>query len=123
MKILFWHVHGTWATAFVQGGHDYLIPVLPGRPLAGRGRPSRPGTFDWPANAAEFTAFSVRYVGAGIDLTRPPLARDAAVWTHLTAYEACQSLGDVARAAGLDDDSLQALFADVVRPTSVSRVA
>jgi GntR family transcriptional regulator len=28
-----------------------------------------------------------------------------------------------ARAAGLDDDSLHALFADVVRPASVSRVA
>lgn len=35
MKILPWHVRRTWATAFVQGDHDYLIPVLPGRPLAG----------------------------------------------------------------------------------------
>jgi glycosyltransferase involved in cell wall biosynthesis len=53
MRILLWHVHGTWTTAFVQGGHDYLVPVLPGRPPEGLGRPSRPGTFDWPPNAAE----------------------------------------------------------------------
>jgi hypothetical protein len=55
MRILLWHVHGTWTTAFVQGGHDYLIPALPGRPPDGRGRPSRPGTFDWPPNAIEVT--------------------------------------------------------------------
>jgi hypothetical protein len=55
MRVLLWHVHGTWTTAFVQGGHEYLIPVLPGRPPEGRGRPSRPGTFDWPPNAAEVT--------------------------------------------------------------------
>jgi glycosyltransferase involved in cell wall biosynthesis len=55
VRILLWHVHGSWTTAFVQGGHDYLIPVLPGRPPEGRGRPSRPGTFDWPPNAAEIT--------------------------------------------------------------------
>ena len=27
MRILIWHVHGAWATAFVQGGHEYLVPV------------------------------------------------------------------------------------------------
>lgn len=50
-----WHVHGTWTTAFVQGGHEYLIPVLPGLPPDGRGRPARPGTFDWPPSAVEVT--------------------------------------------------------------------
>ena len=29
MNILTWHVHGAWATAFVQGDHRYLIPTLP----------------------------------------------------------------------------------------------
>ena len=24
MRILLWHVHGSWTTAFVQGPHDYL---------------------------------------------------------------------------------------------------
>ena len=41
----------------------------------------------WPANAAEFTAFSVRYAGAGIDLTAPPLSRDETAWMNWTNYE------------------------------------
>jgi hypothetical protein len=82
MRILLWHVHGTWTTAFVQGGHDYLIPVLPGRPPDGRGRPSRPGTFDWPPNAAEVSPGQL--AGAGIDLAiaqRPHELDLIARWT------------------------------------------
>ena len=52
MRILLWHVHGSWTTAFVQGPHTYLIPVLPGRGPNGRGRAE---TYDWPANAVEVT--------------------------------------------------------------------
>jgi hypothetical protein len=55
----------------------------------------------WLANAAEFTAFSVRYAGPGIDLAAPPLSRDQAAWTNLTDYEPCQKLADAARAADL----------------------
>ena len=29
VRILIWHLHGSWLTSFVQGGHDYLVPVLP----------------------------------------------------------------------------------------------
>ncbi|WP_434443375.1 glycosyltransferase [Lentzea sp. E54] len=37
MKILLWHVHGSWTHSFVQGGHEYLIPGPPhGIGLAGR---------------------------------------------------------------------------------------
>ena len=50
MRILIWHVHGSWTTAFVQGGHDYLVPLLPGRGPDGRGRAQ---TWDWPENVAE----------------------------------------------------------------------
>jgi hypothetical protein len=57
----------------------------------------------WPANAAEYTAFSAAYGSAkGIDLTRGKLARDETAWTHLTDYTACQALADSARAAGVD---------------------
>jgi hypothetical protein len=52
MRILLWHVHGSWTTAFVQGRHQYLIPTLPGRGPDGRGRAR---TWDWPASAAEVT--------------------------------------------------------------------
>ena len=38
MKVLSWHVHGAWSTAFVQGAHDHLVPVVPG-PGSGRAGP------------------------------------------------------------------------------------
>jgi hypothetical protein len=54
----------------------------------------------WPANAGEYTAFSVRFsAGKGLDLTRPPLNRDAESWTHPTDYSPCQALADAAREA------------------------
>ena len=52
MRILLWHVHGSWTTAFVHGSHDYLIPVLPDRGPDGRGRAQ---TWEWPSSAVELT--------------------------------------------------------------------
>ena len=52
MKILLWHVHGSWTTAFVQGGNRYLVPVLPGRGSDGRGRAQ---TYEWPESVVEVT--------------------------------------------------------------------
>lgn len=52
MKVLLWHVHGSWATAFLQGPDEYLLPVLPDRGPDGRGRAR---TWDWPARAREVT--------------------------------------------------------------------
>jgi len=40
VRILVWHVHGSWTTAFVEGRHDYLIPVTPDRDSDGLGRDS-----------------------------------------------------------------------------------
>lgn len=57
MKILLWHVHGSWTTAFVQGGHEYLLPVVPGRGPDGLGRAR---TWDWPAAAREVTPGALR---------------------------------------------------------------
>jgi len=50
VKVLLWHVHGSWTTALVQGPHDYLVPVLPDRGPDGRGRAQ---TWDWPASVRE----------------------------------------------------------------------
>ncbi|MBV9314474.1 MAG: glycosyltransferase [Pseudonocardia sp.] len=50
MRILIWHVHGSWTTAFVHGGHTYLIPTLPNRGSWGAGRPT---AWNWPATAIE----------------------------------------------------------------------
>ncbi|NUP58582.1 MAG: glycosyltransferase family 4 protein [Pseudarthrobacter sp.] len=49
MRILLWHVHGSWTDAFVRGRHEYLLPVLPERGAWGLGRADR----DWPESARE----------------------------------------------------------------------
>jgi glycosyltransferase involved in cell wall biosynthesis len=50
MRILLWHVHGSWTTSFVQGNHHYLLPVTPERDADGLGRAR---TWDWPASVQE----------------------------------------------------------------------
>lgn len=57
MKVLLWHVHGSWTTAFVQGRHEYLLPVTPDRGPDGLGRAR---TWDWPASAREVTPEQLR---------------------------------------------------------------
>lgn len=49
MRILLWHVHGSWTDAFVRGRHEYLLPVLPGGGAWGLGRAGR----DWPESVRE----------------------------------------------------------------------
>jgi glycosyltransferase involved in cell wall biosynthesis len=57
VRILLWHVHGSWTTAFVQGSHDYVVPVLPDRGPDGLGRAR---TWTWPANVVERTPEQLR---------------------------------------------------------------
>ncbi len=52
MRVLLWHVHGSWTTAFVQGEHEYVVPVLPDRGADGVGRAR---TWDWPASVEELS--------------------------------------------------------------------
>jgi hypothetical protein len=78
MRVLLWHVHGSWTTSFVQGGHDYLIPVLPDRGPCGRGRAR---TWDWPPSAVELAPAELR--DADVDLVvlqRPEDELLAARW-------------------------------------------
>ena len=79
MRILIWHVHGSWTTAFVQGDHEYLIPVTPDRGPDGLGRAR---TWDWPDNAVEVALEQA--IGADVDivvLQRPhELDRIAEEW-------------------------------------------
>jgi hypothetical protein len=79
VRILLWHVHGSWTTSFVQGRHEYLLPVDPGRTADGRGRAE---TWTWPASAREVpveeladTAFDV------VVLQRPHEAALVHRWT------------------------------------------
>jgi Glycosyl transferases group 1 len=50
VRVLLWHVHGSWTTAFVQGKHSYFVPVTPERDPWGRGRAA---TYPWPDTVAE----------------------------------------------------------------------
>ena len=57
----------------------------------------------WPLNPGEFTAFAVDIrTRAALDLDRPPFDTAREAWTHVTDYEACQRLAEVARQAGMD---------------------
>lgn len=56
LRVLSWHVHGSWHHSFVRGRHEYLLPTLPERGPWGLGRAGRP----WPSNAVEIPAGELR---------------------------------------------------------------
>jgi hypothetical protein len=62
MRILLWHVHGSWTTSFVHCGHTCLLPTVPGGGPWGRGRAGR----GWPATAEEVPPERLR--GTGVDV-------------------------------------------------------
>ncbi len=54
----------------------------------------------WPTNASEYTGFSASLRSRRmLDLTAPPLDRDAEFWRRPSDYGPCQALADVAREA------------------------
>ncbi len=57
MRILLWHVHGAWTTAFVHGEHDYVVPVVEGRGPDGLGLPT---TYVWPEEVRELGPEALR---------------------------------------------------------------
>jgi glycosyltransferase involved in cell wall biosynthesis len=57
VRVLVWHVHGSYQTALVQGPHTYLVPVTPDRGPDGRGRAD---TWAWPASTVEVTPEQLR---------------------------------------------------------------
>lgn len=69
MRVLLWHVHGSWTTALVQGPHTYLLPVLPGRGPDGRGRAR---TWDWPGSAVEISPPELRDAAPDVVVVQRP---------------------------------------------------
>ncbi|MFJ6087833.1 glycosyltransferase [Streptomyces sp. NPDC092369] len=69
MRILIWHVHGSWTTAFVQGPHTYVVPVTPDRGPDGLGRAR---TFDWPDNVVELPPERLRDAGIDVVILQRP---------------------------------------------------
>jgi Glycosyl transferases group 1 len=57
MRILLWHVHGAWTTAFVQGRHEYVVPVVPDRSADGVGIAR---TYAWPRSVSELSPEALR---------------------------------------------------------------
>jgi hypothetical protein len=78
VRVLLWHVHGSWTTAFVQGEHEYFIPVLPDRGPDGRGRAR---TWSWPSSVREVTPREMRELELdAVILQRPHELRLAQEW-------------------------------------------
>src|SRR4051794_20227383 len=56
LRVLTWHVHGTYLRALAHAPHEFILPVRPGRPHPYGGVA---GDFDWPANVREVPADEV----------------------------------------------------------------
>jgi hypothetical protein len=83
MKVLAWHVHGSWMTSFVSGPDTYLLPVLPGRGPDGRGRAR---TWQWPDTTREVTTAELRDTPFDVVvLQRPQEIELLHRWTGLRA--------------------------------------
>ena len=81
MKVLLWHVHGSWTTSFVQGRHEYLLPLVPDRGPDGRGRAH---SWDWPASAREVPPERLRDEQPDVVvIQRPHEAELLRTWTGL----------------------------------------
>jgi hypothetical protein len=79
VRVLLWHVHGSWTTAFVQGGHDYIVPVVPDHGPDGRGRAE---TYPWPDSVVEATPEQLRDLDVDVVVLQRPheLERLAEEW-------------------------------------------
>jgi len=73
MRILIWHVHGSWMTSFVAGPDDYLLPVLPDRGPDGRGRAR---TWQWPDTARELGPDELRDADIDVVVLQRPAEID-----------------------------------------------
>ena len=62
LRVLTWHVHGSYLWYLSHVPHDFYVPVKPGRP---EGYGGRAGTLPWPDNLHEIASEDVR--GARFD--------------------------------------------------------
>lgn len=56
LRILTWHIHGSYLYYLVQSRHQFYLPVKPGRP---EGYGGRAGSFPWPDNVHDVPAEEV----------------------------------------------------------------
>jgi hypothetical protein len=74
MRILLWHVHGSWTDAFVHGRHEYLLPVLPEGGPWGLGRGGR----EWPCSVREVAPRDLAHTEVDLVLLQRPEEREEA---------------------------------------------
>lgn len=110
MNILMWHVHGSWTTAFVQGIHRYLIPVVADRGADGRGRAA---TWDWPPGAVEVSPDELADID--IDLVVLQRLRDVEL---VEQWCGGRRLGRDLPAIWLEHDAPQGAIASMRHPTA-----
>ncbi len=70
LRVLHWHVHGSWSTAFVQGGHTYLLPVS--TDSHGHCHGGRPAAWDWPDSAVEVPIEELRDAAPDVVVLQRP---------------------------------------------------
>jgi hypothetical protein len=79
VRVLLWHVHGSWTNAFVRGDHEYLLPFVPDRGPDGRGRAR---TWEWPATVRELSPAGLRDAEFDVMVLQRPHELDLARrWT------------------------------------------
>ncbi len=69
LRILAWHVHGSYMTALLQGRHTFLLPTLPDRGPDGRGRAR---TWQWPDTAVEVSPEEAEVADVDLVLLQRP---------------------------------------------------
>src|SRR5215204_5673734 len=57
LRVLTWHIHGSYLYYLVQTGHEFYLPVKPGAPAGYNGRA---GAFPWPETVHNVPAQDVR---------------------------------------------------------------
>jgi hypothetical protein len=110
MRILLWHVHGAWTTAFVHGDHEYVVPVLPDRGPDGVGIAR---TYAWPDSVTELPPERLRDEDFDVVLLQRPheLERLAEEWTG-------RRPGRDIRAVYVEHNAPQGRIADMRHPVA-----
>ena len=69
LKVLIWHIHGSYLNALARVDHDWFLPVKAGRP---EGYGGRGATFDLPDNVREVPAEQVRELNLDVVVLQTP---------------------------------------------------
>ncbi len=69
LRILVWHIHGSYLNALARIDHDWFTPVRPGKP---EGYGGRGATFDLPGNLIEVPHDRVRYLDLDLVVYQTP---------------------------------------------------